>query len=78
MWQQIDHQLYRKFTFKDFSEAFAFITRVALVAEKHNHHPSWKNEWNEVEIWLTTHDAGHQVTEKDIDLSREIDLLIPA
>jgi 4a-hydroxytetrahydrobiopterin dehydratase len=76
MWQQTDHQLYRKFTFKDFVEAFGFMTKVALLAEKSNHHPAWKNEWNTVEIWLTTHDAGHTVTEKDLSLSREIDSLI--
>ena len=48
----------RSFTFKDFSEAFAFMTRVALYAEKHDHHPEWSNVWNRVDILLTTHDAG--------------------
>jgi 4a-hydroxytetrahydrobiopterin dehydratase len=67
--------LYRKFTFADFSSAFAFITRVALTAEKLNHHPTWSNTWNTVEIWLSTHDAGNVITEKDQALSVEIDKL---
>ncbi len=75
MWQQQDNQLYRKFTFKDFSEAFAFMTRVALLAEKSDHHPTWKNTWNTVEIWLSTHDAGNTVTEKDRTLAKAIDQL---
>ena len=48
----------RRFTFADFSEAFAFMTRVALLAEKADHHPEWANVWNRVDITLTTHDAG--------------------
>ena len=76
MWQQIDNKLYRKFQFKDFSEAFAFMTRVAIEAEKMNHHPEWKNTWNTVEIWLSTHDAGDIVTEKDQRLSKKIDSLV--
>lgn len=77
MWQQIDNTLYRKFTFSDFSTAFAFMTRVAIEAEKMNHHPRWTNVWNTVEIWLNTHDAGNQVTAKDEELSRRIDALLP-
>lgn len=73
MWEETDNTLYRKFTFKDFSEAFAFMTRVAIAAEKMNHHPKWTNEYNNVEIWLSTHDAGDVVTEKDHKLSKEID-----
>jgi 4a-hydroxytetrahydrobiopterin dehydratase len=76
MWQEKDNQLYRKFEFADFSEAFAFMTRVAIAAEKANHHPYWSNVWNTVEIWLSTHDAGNVVTEKDRALAREIDAII--
>ena len=76
MWQETDNQLYRKFVFKNFMEAFAFMTKVAILAEKANHHPTWKNTWNTVEIWLTTHDKGNTVTMKDIDLSKNIDALI--
>lgn len=76
MWQESQHSLYRKFQFRDFSEAFAFMTRVALEAEKMNHHPEWKNVWNTVEIWLSTHDAGDVVTEKDRKLANRIDGLL--
>lgn len=75
MWQQKDGALYRKFKFNDFSEAFSFMTRVALAAEKMNHHPKWTNVWNEVEIWLSTHDADNSVTEKDRKLSETINAL---
>lgn len=74
-WILTGNKLYRKFTFSDFSSAFAFITRVALIAEKLNHHPTWSNTWNTVEIWLSTHDAGNVITEKDQVLSVEIDKL---
>ena len=73
MWTENDNKLYRKFTFKNFSEAFAFMTRVAMEAEKMDHHPLWTNVWNTVEIWLNTHDAGNIVTEKDRALSVKID-----
>lgn len=76
MWQETDNQLYRKFQFADFSEAFAFMTRVALAAEKMDHHPKWTNVWNTVEIWLSTHDAGNVVTDKDRALAARIDKLI--
>ena len=76
MWQHTDNRLYRKFQFANFSEAFAFMTRVALEAEKMNHHPLWTNVWNSVEIWLSTHDAGDVVTEKDQELARRIDALV--
>jgi 4a-hydroxytetrahydrobiopterin dehydratase len=75
MWPEIDNKLYQKFTFTDFSKAFSFMVRVAMVAEKMNHHPTWKNTYNEVEFWLSTHDAGDIVTDKDRKLAAEIDKL---
>lgn len=76
MWTEKENQLYKKFEFKDFSEAFAFMTRVAIEAEKSNHHPYWTNVWNTVEIFLNTHDAGNVVTDKDRKLAKAIDQLI--
>lgn len=73
MWTENDNKLYRKFSFKDFNEAFGFMTRVALAAEKMDHHPTWTNTYNTVEIWLSTHDAGDVVTEKDHKLAKKID-----
>jgi 4a-hydroxytetrahydrobiopterin dehydratase len=75
MWQEQNNSLHKKFEFKNFSEAFAFMTRVALAAEKMDHHPKWINEYNKVEIWLSSHDAGNIVTEKDRTLSKIIDTL---
>jgi 4a-hydroxytetrahydrobiopterin dehydratase len=75
MWQEKDNKLYKKFQFKNFSEAFAFMTRVAMEAEKMNHHPEWRNVSNTVEFWLSTHDAGDVVTEKDRKLAERIDKL---
>jgi len=62
----------RSFTFKDFSEAFAFMTRVALYAEKHDHHPEWSNVWNRVDIVLTTHDAGG-LSARDVAMAEAIE-----
>jgi 4a-hydroxytetrahydrobiopterin dehydratase len=76
MWQETNNKLYRKFSFKNFSEAFAFMTRVAIEAEKMDHHPLWTNVWNTVEIWLSTHDAGDIITEKDRKLAARIDAII--
>lgn len=76
MWKEENNTLYKRFQFKDFSEAFGFMTRVAILAEKHNHHPKWTNVWNTVEIWLNTHDAGNIVTDKDRSLANDIDKLI--
>lgn len=73
MWTEENNRLQRQFRFADFSEAFAFMTRVALEAEKANHHPEWRNVWNTVDIWLSTHDAGNIVTEKDRKLAAAID-----
>ena len=76
MWKEENNQLVRHFEFRDFTEAFAFMTRVAFIAEKHNHHPEWKNVYNRVEIRLSTHDAGNVVTDKDYKLASAIDNLI--
>jgi 4a-hydroxytetrahydrobiopterin dehydratase len=76
MWTEQDNTLHRRFSFRDFSEAFAFMTRVAIEAEKMNHHPRWTNVWNTVDIWLSTHDAGNVVTEKDRKLAERIDKLV--
>jgi 4a-hydroxytetrahydrobiopterin dehydratase len=73
MWKEVNNQLYRSFEFKDFVEAFTFMTKVAFAAEKMNHHPNWSNVYNKVEIRLFTHDANDAVTEKDVRLSKEID-----
>lgn len=73
MWNEKDNQLQATFKFKDFTEAFSFMTEVAFHAEKMNHHPNWSNVWNTVEIALNTHDAGNVVTEKDHKLAKEID-----
>ena len=72
-WKELNNTLYRKFQFRNFSEAFAFMTRVALEAEKMDHHPLWTNVYNTVEIWLSTHDAGDIVTDKDRKLAKKID-----
>jgi 4a-hydroxytetrahydrobiopterin dehydratase len=76
MWQETDNKLYRAFKFKDFSETFAFMTRVALLAEKMDHHPTWTNTYNSLEIWLNTHDEGDIVTAKDRQLAAGIDKLL--
>ena len=76
MWKETNNKLHRAFKFKDFSEAFSFMTRVALLAEKNNHHPTWTNTYNNLEIWLSTHDAGDIVTEKDRALAKDIDGLL--
>jgi len=75
MWQEKENKLYRAFEFKDFKEAFSFMTRVAMEAEKMDHHPTWTNTYNKVEIWLSTHDAGDVITDKDRVLSHKIDKL---
>lgn len=76
MWEEKDNYLYRNIEFPDFVEAFAFMTKVALLAEKMNHHPSWTNTYNRVEIRLSTHDAGNSITAKDRSLAEKIDALL--
>ena len=75
-WTEREARLEREFEFADFSEAFGFMTRVALLAEQAGHHPDWSNSWNRVKISLTTHDAGSVVTQKDRDLAAAIDRVI--
>lgn len=75
-WSEKKNTLYRKIEFKDFSEAFAFMLRVAIEAQCMNHHPLWTNVYNKVEIWLSTHNAGDIVTQKDIKLAEKINALL--
>lgn len=72
-WTEADNQLQATFVFKDFSQAFAFMTEVAMLAEKQDHHPNWYNVWNRVEIRLSTHSAGNVVTDRDRKLAAGID-----
>ena len=72
-WKEENNSLRRSFEFKDFQEAFAFMTEVAIQAEKQNHHPLWTNVWNKVDFTLSTHDAGDIVTSKDHKLAEAID-----
>ncbi|MFT5752975.1 MAG: 4a-hydroxytetrahydrobiopterin dehydratase [Flavobacterium sp.] len=76
MWKEENNTLTQTFKFKNFIEAFGFMTKVALVAEKMSHHPEWKNVYNKVEITLTTHDKGNTITEKDRTLAKVIDEII--
>jgi 4a-hydroxytetrahydrobiopterin dehydratase len=70
-WSVVNGNLHRVFEFKDFSQAFAFMTRVALAAEKMDHHPDWSNVWNKVTVDLSTHSAGG-LTKNDFDLAGKI------
>jgi 4a-hydroxytetrahydrobiopterin dehydratase len=71
-WSINENKLYRKIKFKDFVSAFSFMTHIAIHAEKLNHHPEWKNVYNQLEIWLTTHDANG-ISKKDFELAKIID-----
>ncbi len=75
MWKEENNQLTRTFEFSNFIEAFGFMTKVAFLAEKMDHHPNWSNVYNKVEISLNTHSAGNTVTEKDRALAEAIDAL---
>ena len=72
-WKHENNRLKREFKFKDFTDAFGFMARVAIIAEKMNHHPTWTNTYNTVSFELSTHDAGDIVTEKDRSLAKAID-----
>ena len=76
-WQLKDEKLFKKFQFSDFAEAFSFMTRVAIIAEKADHHPEWFNVYNRVEIYLTTHDANG-ISERDFSLAAKIDKMTHA
>lgn len=75
-WEEVNNTFYKSFLFSDFSEAFGFMTRVALLAQQLDHHPTWTNTWNKVEFWLSTHSAGDVVTDKDRELAAKIDQLV--
>jgi 4a-hydroxytetrahydrobiopterin dehydratase len=76
MWKEENNKLVKTFTFSNFIEAFGFMSKVAIVAEKMNHHPNWTNVYNKVSFELNTHDAGNIVTEKDRTLAAAIDALM--
>ena len=75
-WSEVSGRdaIQRTFKFRDFNEAFGFMTRVALVAERMDHHPEWRNVWNTVDVVLSTHDAGG-LTQKDIDLAARMNAI---
>jgi 4a-hydroxytetrahydrobiopterin dehydratase len=75
-WKEENNELTREFKFKNFIEAWAFMSKVALIAEKMNHHPAWSNVYNTVKITLTTHDEGNTITNKDRELATKIDELV--
>lgn len=75
-WEERSGRLTREFVFTDFSEAFAFMTRVAMLAETEGHHPDWSNSWNRVTISFTTHDAGSVVTDADRSMAAAVDGLL--
>jgi 4a-hydroxytetrahydrobiopterin dehydratase len=75
-WVETENALRREFVFRNFSEAFGFMTRVAMVAETHDHHPDWSNSWNRVVISLTTHSVGGRVTELDRRVAAAVDQLV--
>ena len=75
-WKEENNQLKRSFEFKNFVEAWGFMNKVALLAEKMNHHPDWSNAYNKVKIALTSHDAGNTVTDRDRKLAEKIDQLL--
>lgn len=76
MWKEENNKLTRTFEFNNFIEAFGFMTSVAIIAEKMNHHPNWSNVYNKVSFELNTHDAGDTVTDKDRELATAIDQLV--
>jgi 4a-hydroxytetrahydrobiopterin dehydratase len=77
-WKEESNSLIGHFQFDNFSIAFSFMTQIALLAEKMNHHPNWSNSWNKVDIRLSTHDAGNVITQKDLDLAEGINKIYNA
>ncbi|MDL2363411.1 MAG: reverse transcriptase-like protein [Patescibacteria group bacterium] len=75
MWQETKHGLYKQFNFEDFRQAWAFMTRVAEIAEDFQHHPRWENEWSVVQIWLITHEGSQRVTDRDRQMAEAIDAI---
>ena len=75
-WSVQEGKLYGEFRFENFVDAFAFMTKVAFAAEAAQHHPDWRNVYNRVTIELVTHDAGNAITQRDLDMAREISSLI--
>ncbi len=73
---EVNNTLYAKIVFKDFVEAFAFISKLAIISEKANHHATIHNTYNTVELYLSTHDAGNTITKKDWDLAEQIESLL--
>lgn len=76
MWQEINNQLVKEFSFKDFKEAFEFMTKASVIINELDHHPEWTNMYNKVTIKLSTHDAGDIVTDKDRELAKRIDEIV--
>jgi len=76
MWEEKNNKLVKNFIFKDFISAFSFLSKVALISEKSDHHPEIVNIYNKVTIKLSTHDIGNKVSKKDFDLAKAIDKLI--
>ena len=78
MWQETKHGLYKQFNFKDFKMAWAFMQRVADLAEQHHRHPRWENDWSVVQIWLSTHEGEQMITDRDHAMAIAIDALLAA
>ena len=76
MWQETKHGLYKQFNFENFKQAWAFMGRVAELAEELQHHPRWENEWSVVQIWLITHEGNKSITDKDRKMADAIDALV--
>jgi ribonuclease HI/pterin-4a-carbinolamine dehydratase len=76
MWSETKHGLYKQFNFENFKDAWAFMERVAALAEEFQHHPRWENEWSVVQIWLITHEGGQKITDKDHEMAVAIDELM--
>jgi ribonuclease HI len=76
MWQETKHGLYKQFNFENFKQAWAFMSKVAELAEELQHHPRWENEWSVVQIWLITHEGNKSITDKDHQMAAAIDAIV--